>query len=135
MLTKSNALKVQILDRLKIRIQALRQDLSFFELLSTGGQCNPAFRQHHFQKNISGSVEQLLSSLCMQDFQATLHLKCGNAIASHRCTAHTHCPLRLNVWYLLEDVDSICESSTGICSYEFEPGDMSKQCSQCLSVG
>lgn len=130
-----DALKTQIMDKLRISIQASRRDLSFFDLLPTGGQCNQTFRQDYFQKEFSGPVEQLLSSLCMQDFQEIFHLKCDNVISSHRCTAHSHCPLKLSVWYLLQEVNNIFENSTGICSYEFRLDDASGQCFRCLPMG
>lgn len=128
MLGKLDALKAQILDRLKVRIQSLGRDPSIFELLLTGGQCNQAFRRDYFEKYISGPAEHLFGSLCVQDFQASFHLKCVSLIESHRCTAHTHCPLRLGVWYLLAEVDTIYENYRGICLHEFQFG----ECSRCL---
>jgi hypothetical protein len=135
MFRKLIALKAQITVKLKISIQASGRDLSFFDLLPTGGPCNPTFRQNYFQKKFSEPVEQLLSSLCIQDFQETFHLKCNNVISSHRCTAHTHCPLRLSVWYLLQDVNNIFENATGICLYELGLGDGSEKCFRCLPIG
>lgn len=133
MLAKMNRIKSQIRDRLKTGIQALDRDRSFFELLTTHGQCRRAFRQNCFQKNISEPAEELLNSMCMQELWDTLRSKCRYEIALHRCTAQAHCPFRLNVSYLLTDVDNIVEGCTGMCFYEIESKDMANKCSQCLS--
>lgn len=133
MLAKMDIIKSEIRDRLKNGIQALDRDRSFFELLTTHGQCRRAFRQHCFQKNISEPADELLNSMCMQEFQATLRSKCGHETELHRCTAQAHCPFRLNVSYLLTDVNAILEGCTGMCFCKIESKDMATKCSQCLS--